>query len=226
MKDIIPKFPCVPPLTSDEIEIITQSVFLPVTEVSPCELIFVFGCPDVAIVEKAYEAYKSGLGKIILISGGINPNPKIELKDWIYKDIPESKIIKSGLMGRNISEDVIITEEKSVNSIENVVYAKEIFDFTSISSILFISKSMAAGRQYGLLRAHFPHIKKIVPYPYDSTLGDSDRIVTRSNWTLDEQSKSFVFGSYLRLILFSRKGFIEKVKEIENIEKSLLKYTG
>ncbi len=226
MKDIIPKYPCVPPLTLDEIEVITQSVFLPETEISPCELIFVFGCPDVAIVDKAYEAYKSGLGKIILITGGINPNPKIELKDWIYKDVPESKLIKSGLLGRGISEDIIITEEKSVNSIENVVFAKEIFDFTSISSILFISKNMAAGRQHGLLRAHFPQINKIIPYPYNSSLGDGDRIVTRSNWAQDEQSKSFVFGSYLRLILFSRKGFIEKVKEIENIEESLLKYTG
>jgi hypothetical protein len=55
-------------------------------------VIFVFGSPDESIIDAITEAYNTGLGRYIVVTGGINPNPKISLIGWTHKNIPESRV--------------------------------------------------------------------------------------------------------------------------------------
>ncbi len=210
--NVIPNYPEVPDLTLEQINKITEIVFLPVMEIKKCDAIFVFGCPDSQIWNTICKAYKEGLGKHIIVTGGYNPNVKLPQADWDYGTKPESEVIVSNLKLLGIPEDVIFYENKSVNSWENVMFAKKIFNFDKIESLLIICKSVAVGRQTRIIKKLLPHIKRLVPYPYETVIDRDIPSITRNNWMKHPKSLSFVFGSYLRIVQASKNNGIEPLE--------------
>ena len=71
---------------------------------------------------------------------------------WNYRDLSEAEVIVNKLMEHSIPKDAIIFETNSLHSIANVMEAKKIFDFTKINRLLFVCKSLGAGRQYRVLK--------------------------------------------------------------------------
>jgi uncharacterized SAM-binding protein YcdF (DUF218 family) len=70
------------------------------------------------------------------------------------------------LMKAGITRDCITLENRSRNTLENVLFAKEVFDFSKINSLLFICKNHAAGRQYRTLAQHIRNPITYIPFGF------------------------------------------------------------
>ncbi|WP_438432730.1 YdcF family protein [Gorillibacterium sp. sgz500922] len=220
----IPKYPDVPVLTVNQIEELTKIVFCSEKELKSADLIFIFGSTDPGAYHKALDAYNKGLAKEILISGGTS-GFGLKHESWMEGEKPEAQAIFEKLAMNGVPEERMHIENKSRNSKENVLFAKEIYDFSQVRSLIFVSKCHAAGRQYRTLRKYIEGQLEIAPYSYESKLNNSIYI-NQFNWMDYPDGRSIVFGEYLRILYYGWKGDIEAVKGIieglENPIKNLI----
>ncbi len=207
----------VPPLTEEQIEELTRIVFLDPVEPVRCDLILVFGGTHPGAWETAADAWHQGMGKRVLVTGGVARNLKIPHSTWTPTEMPGCCIIADHLKRLGMPEDRIVCDERPTNSLEEVLCAKEIVNSNGISSVLFVSKCFAAGRQYRTLRKHFPEHVELVPYPFDTNLGEGP-VVTRDNWMDRPESRSVVYSEYLRILRYGAQGdLISLDKPIEGL---------
>jgi len=208
MKPIIPKEPIVPTLNTQEIEFLTALVFGEKREPKKCDALFVFSGTHAGHWEKTIEAYNNDFSENIIVTGGRSltgtPDP-----NWKYEEATEADVIINYLLAAGIPENKITYEKKSTNSLENVLYAKEVFDFNKINHLMFICKSHAAGRQYRTLAKHLP--EHIVYYPYTFNTFYNNKEISRENWMETEIGRKRVWGEYLRIDHYGKKGDIVEI---------------
>jgi uncharacterized SAM-binding protein YcdF (DUF218 family) len=219
---LIPKEPNVPQLTDEQISELTEIIFLKEVEVVPCDAIFIFGGTHPGHWEVPIEAYNKGLGKTLIVTGGFSPTG-VKHAAWEYGETPEAHVIVNKLKEAGISEANIVFEDRSRNSLENVLFAKEVFDFNRINSLLFVCKSHGAGRQYRSLAKHLPSHLSYIPLAFGTTFSE-DAAITRHNWMETPKGRSRVYGEYLRIWYYGNRGDflpLEKpVRELELLEQS------
>ncbi|SMG19982.1 YdcF family protein [Paenibacillus aquistagni] len=216
---MIPKYPKVPELSDKQIDEITKVVFCNDIILNKADLLFVFGSTDPGAVTQSLNAFKQGVVNEILISGG-SSTTGIKHEDWTDGTKTEAQSIRDKLIQHGVPEDIIFIEDKSSNSKENVLFAKELFDFTQINSLYFVSKSHAVGRQYRTLQKYISSQIKMAPYPYETKLKESDNNLNHLNWMEYPESRSLVIGEYLRIIYYGMKGDIVSVDGVvEGLEE-------
>lgn len=210
-------------LSTDIIEEISRIVFEEANEkiIQPCDVIFVFGGSHPGLWEKTAEAYFNGMGKHILITGGHKPNVKPHYS-WIDGETPEALVIRRELIKLKIPEDVIFYEDRSTNSLENVQFAKEVFDFSQVTSILVVCKNYGAGRQCRTLRKQIGANIKVVPYPFETNAGSNGPIINRHNWTNDPICQELVFREMVKIHRYGSLGHLEAVEHLSDPLKELL----
>ncbi|MFC3927142.1 YdcF family protein [Streptococcus caprae] len=205
MKPIIPKTPEVPELSTEEIAFLTEVTFGKAIPPKSCDALFIFSGTHPGHWEKAIEAYQRGLVKRIIVTGGrsLTGTPH---EDWNLENPSEAAVIIKHLIDAGVPEDIIVSEYKSTNTLENVLFAKEVFDFTSIQSLLFICKSHATGRQWRTLAKHLPDHLSYVAYTFDAVYQGTP--LSRDTWMNTDIGRSRVWGEYLRIIHYGKKGDI------------------
>ena len=67
----------------------------------------------------------------------------------------KTAVICQYLSSAGIPKEKVISEYHSTNTLENGLFAKKIFDFNTTSSIMFICKSHASGRQRQTLAKYY-----------------------------------------------------------------------
>ncbi|WP_313019770.1 YdcF family protein [Macrococcoides bohemicum] len=212
MKPIIPKTPEVPTLSNEEIEFLTYVTFGEKVSPEKSDILFLFSGTHPGHWEKSIEAYKKGYIQKIIVTGGKSLTG-IPHSDWNYEDATESEVITQHLLDAGVPRQCIFSENKSTNSLENVIYAKEIYNFDDVNNILVVCKSHAAGRQIRTLIKHLPKHIRYIPFTFDTYYGDV--IVSRDNWMNSAEGMSRVWGEYLRILHYGEKGDILKL-ELEN----------
>ncbi|MDP8262103.1 MAG: YdcF family protein [Candidatus Ancaeobacter aquaticus] len=112
----------------------------------PVDLMLVLGNSRIETVEKAVELYNQKKAKMICISGGaskvIGPDNETKLlrKNIMESDYKidnaegksEAEIFKEIMMAKGVPSDVIIIENQSTNSKENILNAKKILEDNNI----------------------------------------------------------------------------------------------
>ncbi len=195
------------------IDEITEIVFdFPSPPLQPCDIIFVFGGSHPGLWQTTAQAYKNGLGKIIIITGGHKPGVRPH-RTWSDGDTPEAQVIRRELINLLIPETVIICEDKSTNTLENVLYAQSVFDFSTVTSILAICKNYGVGRQCRTLKRQLPKLGTIIPYPFDTEAGNSP-IISRNTWMNYESSKSIIITQVIKIIEYGKSGDLEPLDRI------------
>ena len=213
MREPIPRFPDVPPLSEAQVAALTRVVFLDGSgEPEACDLIFVFGGTHAALWRAAAEAYHRGLGPRLLLTGGVNPRGTSGGLGETVGKMSEARFLAGNLIEAGVPENRLILEERSTNTLENVLFAREVFDFESVGSVLLVCKSYAAGRKYRTLRRHLLAGVRIVPYPFDTT-GRDGQLITRENWMELAEGRARVYGEYLRIVTYGERGEIERLEE-------------
>lgn len=121
----------------------------------------------------------------------------------------EAEVIIQHLLAAGIPEEAIKSESSSSNTLENVLFAKEIFDFNTVETVMFICKSHATGRQWRTLAQHLPKHLRYIPYTFNAFYKDVE--IGRDSWMNTDIGKSRVWGEYLRLLHYGEKGDILKL---------------
>ncbi|MGE7825674.1 YdcF family protein [Paenibacillus sp. NPDC093718] len=125
-------------------------------------------------------------------------------ENWVDKTVPEAHVIVNKLTEAGIPLHVIMYEDRSRNTLENVLFAKEVFDFNGIDSLLFVCKSRGAGRQYRTLAKYLPQKINCFSYGFDSNY--NGQTINRENWMQSSIGRWRVLGEYLRICFYGDRG--------------------
>jgi uncharacterized SAM-binding protein YcdF (DUF218 family) len=207
-------------LTPELIAEITAVVFgPPAVKPQTCDLIFIFGGSHPGLWERAAEAYHKGLGEVILATGGYNPTTRRH-PAWVAGDTPEAHVIRDELVRLGVPEGAVTIEDRSTNSLENVRFARQVYDFSRVKHILVVCKCYAVGRQCRTLAQHLDPETEILPYPFDTILpGLPGQTITRHNWNHWTESRAFMLSQTAKIYRYGNLGHL---KAVENFSEALL----
>ena len=205
----------VPPVIFPELARALTDLCFSYDEKEPADLIFIFGTN---VIQKEVSSIIRGLlleniSKTLLITGGV-----ADYRHTNYENIPESEKIMLYLDKSEFSDISFLIEKISKNTLENVLEAKKIFDFSAINTVMFLSHSYASMRSRLTLKKIFPH-GKILSFPYDIPSEQENMPIGRDTWTKSRYGPSVIWGEFLRFTTYGERGDfpIEEVKE--KIEK-------
>ncbi len=135
-------------MTNEEI---TKYIFIEDQDLAG-DIAFVFGTWKAwkGSVEKAYELYKNKLVLKIIVSGGFNKETGIVEADFMTENL-----VNLGVPRKNI-----LVENKSTNTLENVLFSKRLIDrklgLDKIKTITAVVKNFHARRALMTLRKNMP----------------------------------------------------------------------
>lgn len=113
-------------------------------------------------LEIAAELYKSGRVAKLVVSSGVNPTNGVNEADLMARD----------LASLGVPQEVILLENQSTNTLENVVFSLDVIDrevgLETIHSIVAVAKNFHARRALMTLRRHVPKSMKIKVAAYIS----------------------------------------------------------
>ena len=198
----IPREIVVEDLSPEEIEHITQTVFV-TSDLHPAsDLLFIFGTStiDGEILESVARDCQQGRFPKVIVTG---------LSGRLYSETgkPVAHMIRDELIARGVPSDIILVQDKSTNTLEDVAFSLDVLEKHSISpeSIAFLCKAHHSGRCLRTLRKFFPS-QTLLPVPY---IAAYDGIkVAEEDWYQHEVSRGRVYGEYLRIIEYTRRGDI------------------
>jgi len=201
-KKEVPRFPQCPVLTELQIKEITETVF-PLTNPQPADILFIFGSSRDDEWQQVAGLFLKGLAPVAYIGGGIGGRS-------FDAGRPLSHLIRDDLVSFGVPFETMIVDEKSANTLEDALFGRELFETRGIlhKRILFACKWPHGGRCLRTLRKVFPD-SELFPFMYDFKY--EGRLITqeiREHWWRDEQSRSFVWGEYQRILLYSGRGDI------------------
>lgn len=211
----IPNTPQPPALSPVLIDEITEIVFEKDDPPQACDLIFIFGGSHPGIWISGAEAYHAGLGPKIVATGGYKATA-VRHHTWQHGTRAEALVIREELVMRGVPQEDIVVEDHSTNSLENVLFAQEVYDFSPVTSILTVCRTYGAGRQCRTLRHHIAAGIRVLTYTFATNVGHSGPDVTRENWMTMEESRAGIFGHLLKIIKYGRKGDIEPLAQMSD----------
>lgn len=198
----IPREVAVEDLQPEKIEHITQTVFV-TSDLHPAsDLLFIFGTStiDSEILESVARDCQQERFPKVIVTG---------LSGRLYSETgkPVAHIMRDELIARGVPSEIILVQDKSTNTLEDVAFSLDVLKRHDISpdSIAFLCKAHHSGRCLRTLRKFFPS-QTLSPITY---LAEYSGIkVSREDWYQHEVSRGRVYGEYLRIIEYSNRGDI------------------
>ena len=198
----IPREVAVEDLSPEEIENITQTVFVTSDLHSAADLLFIFGTStidDEVLESVARDCQQKHFPKVIVTG----------LSGRLYSETgkPVAHIMRDELIARDVPSDLILVQDRSTNTREDVAFSLEVLEKHDISpeSIAFLCKAHHSGRCLRTLRKFFP-AQTLSPITY---VAEYDGVkVSKEDWYQHEVSRGRVYGEYLRIIEYTRRGDI------------------
>ena len=200
----IPREVAAEDLSSEEIEGITQTVFV-ASESQPADLLFIFGTStiDGEVLESvARDCQQEHFPKVIVTG----------LSGRLYSETgkPVAHIMRDELIARGVPSEIILIQDRSTNTLEDVAFSLDVLEKHSISpeSIAFLCKAHHSGRCLRTLRKFFPS-QILSPITY---VAEYEGVkVSKADWYQHEVSRGRVYGEYLRIIEYTKRGDIARL---------------
>jgi uncharacterized SAM-binding protein YcdF (DUF218 family) len=197
----VPKAPYVPVHFSDLYADLTQACF-GTGVIQPVGVVFAFGSwkRNNGIAEHLFKLYKAGVSRDFIITGGI------PTADMGYVSPPVADTIYAALPNEMKEACTIHIQNKSVNSLEDVVFAKPYLDLYFGQTIGCVARNWAFLRQRLTLEKFISgeHIKAM---PYAEHI-EGDTYLTAENWFNYEEYRQKIWGELLRIKLYGERGDI------------------
>lgn len=162
------------------------------------------------------------MGKVIIVTGGHKPGVQHHFT-WADGITPESHVIRRELTKLSVPKNIIFYEDMSTNSLDNVLFAKEVYDFSNITSILVVCKNYGVDRQCRTLKQHIAKTIKVIPYPFDTEAGINGPFITQHTWMNYEESKAVVFTQVVKICQYGKLGHLEPVDQMSPTLEELIK---
>lgn len=197
----IPREVAVEDLSPEEIEHITQTVFI-ASESLSADLLFIFGTSSIddEVLDSVARDCLQGHFSKVLVTG---------LSGRLYYETgrPLASIMRDELIERGVPSDAILVQDRSTNTLEDVAFSLDVLEKHDVSpeSIAFLCKAHHSGRCLRTLRKFFP-AQILSPVTY---LAEYKGIkISKEDWYQHEVSRGRVYGEYLRIIEYTRRGDI------------------
>lgn len=197
----IPREVTVEDLSPEEIERVTQTVFV-APESQPVDLLFIFGTStiDSDALESVARDYQKGRFPKVMVTG---------LSGRLYSETgkPVAHIMRDELIARGVPSEIILVQDRSTNTLEDVAFSLDVLEKYSIfpKRIAFLCKAHHSGRCLRTLRKFF-RSQILSPVTY---LAEYEGVkIAKEDWYQHEVSRGRVYGEYLRIIEYSRRGDI------------------
>lgn len=211
-----PQEPVVPELTSKQIEELTDIVFLPIVAPEPCDAIFIFGGTYPGHWQQAIVAYHKGYGTRVIVTGGVKPNA-FRHPTWPDAQMPEADGIRAQLVEGGVKPSAIVFENRSRNTLENVLFAQEVFDFSSVRRVLIVGKSFGMGRGQRTLAQNVPVAIQYIPFGFDTDY--HGHFISRDDWMHSTTGRNLVLGEHLKILRYGRMGHVLPLaQEIDGLQ--------
>ncbi|MBU4204995.1 YdcF family protein [Patescibacteria group bacterium] len=185
-------------MKKEEIKKITKYIFLD-SQLRKADLAIVFGTRHQEALKKVFQLYQKGLVPRILLSGGIN---KITGQN-------EAEQMVNDLVAKGVKKEGLILENKSTNSLENVLFSKKKIEqeigFPKIKKIIAVVKHYHSRRALMTLKKHFPKTVELIPVTYD-IYG-----FTKDNWHQNDIGKEKVLTEWEKIRQYLANGNIEEL---------------
>jgi uncharacterized SAM-binding protein YcdF (DUF218 family) len=182
--------------TEDEIAAINAQ-HLVATPLRPADLLFVFGTrQDVdERVEVAFRLWREGYFRWAVVSGGVTPGSKLS----------ECEIIADAMIARGIPAEIILREDRAMNTGENVIFSLPIIDaalgLNAISSVICLGNTWTARRYPMTLHRHWPEVEKML------VMVDSF-VTPRRLWHTDAEFSRRMLAEWDKIAPYKARGFI------------------
>lgn len=194
----IPRNPEVPALSHATIRRIARLVFMPEDD-SPSDLLFIFGSAQGDW--KRYARFITlGKARYAVVTGGVFP-------EYFAGTVSLAHNISVHLLRYGVRTEQIIRQDRSMNTKEDVEFSLAVLAESGIvpQSLTFASKAHHSGRCFLTLKKYFPTI----PLKAITCHATYQGVTIRPHeWWQYPVSTSLVYGEYLRILAYSRKGDI------------------
>ncbi|MCK1511984.1 YdcF family protein [Bradyrhizobium sp. 190] len=167
------------------------------TPLRPADLLFVFGTRE-DVEERVAEAcrlWREGFFRWAIVSGGVTPG----------SDLSECEIIAGAMAARGVPADIILREDRAMNTGENVIFSLPIIDaalgLASIRSVICLGNSWTARRYPMTLHRHWPEVEKML------VMVDSFR-TPRALWHTDAEFSRRMLREWHKIEPYKARGFI------------------
>jgi uncharacterized SAM-binding protein YcdF (DUF218 family) len=152
-------------------------------------------------IEKAAELYTKKLVPKIIVSGGVNPKTK---------EIEGDKMAKE-LIALDIPKEDILIENKSTNTLENVLFSLDVIDrkigLKNIHTIVGVVKNYHARRALMTMRKNIPAQIALKAAAYNSPYYN----FTKENWTMSEMGREKVLEEIDKIKIYLAKGHLAEL---------------
>jgi uncharacterized SAM-binding protein YcdF (DUF218 family) len=167
------------------------------TPLEPADLLFVFRTrEDVDVrVDEACRLWRAGYFRWAIVSGGITPG----------SDRSECDIIADAMIARGVPADIILRENRAMNTGENVIFSLPIIDtapgLKNIRNVICLGNTWTARRYPMTLHRHWPDVEKML------ITVDNFR-TPRALWHTDPEFRRRVLSEWDKIEPYREKGFI------------------
>jgi uncharacterized SAM-binding protein YcdF (DUF218 family) len=184
-------------LPTEDVIAAINAQHLVATPLRPADLLFVFGTrQDVdERVEEAFRLWRTGYFRWAVVSGGVTPDSKLS----------ECEIIADAMIARGIPTEIILREDRAMNTGENVIFSLPIIDaalgLNNIRSVICLGNTWTARRYPMTLHRHWPEVEKML------VMVDSFA-TPRRLWHTDAEFSRRMLAEWDKIAPYKAKGFI------------------
>lgn len=167
------------------------------TPLRPADLLFVFGTrQDVdERVDEACRLWRAGYFRWAIVSGGVTPGD----------DRSECAIIADAMIARGVPADIILREDRAMNTGENVTFSLPVIDpalgLGNIRSVICLGNTWTARRYPMTLHRHWPEVEKML------VMVDSFR-TPRALWHTDAEFSRRMLSEWDKIEPYKARGFL------------------
>lgn len=160
-----------------------------------------FGCINDDIAIRCAQLYKAGFAPRILFSGGLGRNTKSR---WNTSEAERYRDIAVGL---GVPEDVILIENRSTNTGENIVFSREILKSEGLADkrLLCVHKPFMERRVWAAMKAYWPE----ADFTMTSPELDMEEYIehTMAQGMTEKAVIDVIVGDVQRMEIYAEKGY-------------------
>ena len=173
------------------------------------DILILFGSPNLSIADKGFELYKLGFAHYLVTAGLASMT---EESGW---GMPLANKYTEHLLKRGVPEQCIITQNKSMNTLEDVTFTLPMLIENEVrfNRVILINRPVYQRRSWATFRKHSP-ITELMNVPCDAKHPKD-----MSNVELFDLAGKCI-REYEKLITYAVKGDIEKQPIPIEVEKA------
>lgn len=162
------------------------------------DFIWALGSHDVRVADRVAELWHDGLAPLIVMSGGLGNFTK-----GVFSR-PEAEIFADRAIGLGVPEEVILIENQSTNTGENVSFTKRLLEEAGIevSKTIAVQKPYMERRSFATISKQWPNLQVSVTSPQLSMSEYCGEVIS-----LDELTHIMV-GDLQRILEYPKRGFM------------------